>query len=47
MKTTLEWTSGGVRREWVVTKQPGESVSEFLARANAEFEQQLAEYPPD
>lgn len=47
MKQTLEWMSGGIRHEYTVTKQTGESVSEFLARATAEFEAQLAEYPPD
>lgn len=47
MTQKLEWMSGGIRREHTVTKQTGESVSEFFARATAEFEAQLAEYPPD
>jgi hypothetical protein len=47
MKQTLEWQSGGVRREHVVIKQQGESVVEFLDRAREEFEEALAEFPPD
>lgn len=47
MKTTLEWRSGGVPHSHTVTKQPGESLSEFFARANDEFEAKLAEFPPD
>lgn len=47
MTTRLDWISGGVRKHHVVTKQPGESVSEFFARANDEFEAQLLEFPED
>lgn len=47
MTQTLEWISGGNRKEHVVTKQVGESVSELFARAQSEFEAALAEYPPD
>ena len=47
MKLTLEWISGGVRKEHVVTKQPGESFTEFYDRALVEFEEQLDEFPED
>lgn len=47
MTTELVWISGGVRKEHLVTKKPGESVSEFFARANEEFEAKLLEFPPD
>jgi hypothetical protein len=43
----LTWRSGGVEKTWTVTKQPGESVAQFMARADSEFEAQLSLYPPD
>lgn len=47
MTDKLEWRSGGVAKSHTVTKQPGETVAEFFARADAEFEAQLALFPPD
>ena len=47
MTTKYEWISGGVRKEHVVTKQPGETVEEYLDRAESEFIEKLAEFPPD
>jgi hypothetical protein len=47
MTLTLEWISGGNRKEHVVTKQVGESFTAFYERAQGEFEAAQTEFPPD
>ena len=44
---SMNWRSGGDAKTHTVVKTANETVAEFRARADEEFDAKLAEFPPD
>lgn len=46
-KLEARWKSGGIDIVFVATKEPGETPTQFAARARVEFDSMLTQFPKD